>query len=120
MSIMARKSRWSSDQRKKLLKMVRDEITEQEIRKTLTTKGKSEMSAVEFGQQLKMAMVEAGEIKQQSKRKKTVKAPSAYEVTAKGRLTINDFADKTGFKTGDSFTIEKPRGKSKAWRIVPK
>jgi hypothetical protein len=116
---MARKSKWTTDQRKKLYKMVNDGVTEQDIRKALTPKGKPEMTAVEFGQQLKMAMVEAGKLKQ-AKKKKAVKTVSTYEVTNKGRLTITDFAEKTGFKVGDSFILESPRGKSNAWRIVPK
>jgi len=114
---MARKSRWSKADRKKLWKMVNDGVAEQEIRDKLAV-GDKPMTAVEFAQQLKMAMVEAGQIKQ-SKRAKTLSGPKIYEVTNKGRLTISDFTDITGYNTGDKFSLEKPRGKSKAWRLVP-
>ena len=114
---MARKSRWSKSDRKKLWKMVNDGIAEQEIRDKLAV-GDKPMTAVEFAQQLKMAMVEAGQIKQ-AKRTKAASAPKVYEVTNKGRLTVSDFSALTGYKTGDKFTLEKPRGKSKAWRLVP-
>ena len=73
---------------------------------------------VEFAQQLKMAMVEAGQIKQASRKKAVVKT-KAYEVTAKGRLTITDFSEATGYKAGAKFALENPRGKSTAWRLVP-
>jgi hypothetical protein len=114
---MARKSRWSKGDRKKLWKMVNDGIAEQEIRDKLAV-GDKPMTAVEFAQQLKMAMVEAGQIKQ-AKRAKAASAPKVYEVTNKGRLTISDFTALTGYKTGDKFSLEKPRGKSNAWRLVP-
>jgi hypothetical protein len=114
---MARKSRWSKSDRKKLWKMVNDGIAEQDIRDKLAV-GDKPMTAVEFAQQLKMAMVEAGQIKQ-AKRAKASTAPKVYEVTNKGRLTISDFSDLTGYKTGDKFSLEKPRGKSNAWRLVP-
>lgn len=114
---MARKSKWSADDRKKLWKSVNDGVAEQDIREKLGIDGKA-MTAVEFAQQLKMAMVEAGKIKQAS-RAKTVKKANTYEVTNTGRLTISDFSQATGYNAGDKFTVEKPRGKSKAWRIVP-
>ncbi len=114
---MARKSRWSKADRKKLLRMVNEGVSEQEIRQKLAV-GDRPMSAVEFAQQLKMAMVETGQIKQ-AKRTKAAAGPKTYEVTAKGRLTISDFSELTGFKTGDKFTLEKPRGRSNAWRLVP-
>lgn len=114
---MARKSKWNKADRKKLLKLVREGISEQEIRDDLAVGGK-QMTAVEFAQQLKIAMVEAGQIKQASA-KKASSAPKTYLVTSKGRLTITDFTDVTGFKPGDKFTFEKPRGRSKAWRLVP-
>lgn len=114
---MARQSKWSKADRKKLLKLIGDGVAEQEIRGMLAMGGKA-MSAVEFAQQLKMAMVESGSIKQ-APRKKQAPAPKVYEVTNKGRLTITDFAQATGYNTGDTFTLEKPRGRSKAWRLVP-
>jgi hypothetical protein len=115
---MARASKWNAAERKKLLKMVNNGVSEQEIRDNLGHRGKA-MSAVEFAQQLKMAMVEAGQIKQAA-RKKTAAKPKGYEVTGKGRLTITDFAKATGAKPGAKFALENPRGKSKAWRLVPK
>jgi hypothetical protein len=114
---MARKSRWSKADRKKLLKMVDDGVPEQDIRQALSVSGRA-MSAGEFAQQLKMAMVEAGRIKQ-AKRPRKSSGPKFYQVTAKGRLTLSDFAEISGFKPGDKFTLEKPRGRSKAWRLVP-
>ena len=114
---MARKSKWSAADRKNLIKMVKNGVPEQEIREQLAVKGKA-MSAVEFAQQLKTAMVEDGQIKQVST-KKAVSGPKLYEVTSKGRLTITDFASMTGVQTGAKFSLEKPRGKSKAWRLVP-
>lgn len=66
-----------------------------------------------------MAMVEAGQIKQATKGKGTAAKPTTYAVTGKGRLTVTDFGDATGFETGAKFTLEKPRGRSKAWRLVP-
>jgi len=114
---MARKSKWSKEDRKKLLKMVKAGVPEQDIREKLGVGGKP-MSAVEFAQQLKMAMVDAGQIKQ-AKRPKASSAPKLYKVTSKGRLTITDFSEVTGYNPGSQFTLEKPRGRSKAWRIVP-
>lgn len=115
---MARKSKWNEEDRKKLLKMVEDGVAEQVIREKLAYKAKP-MSSVEFAQQLKTAMVESGKIKQAKsvggKKVETV----TYQVTPKGRLTISDFAEKTEFKPRASFTLEKPRGKSKTWRLVP-
>jgi len=114
---MARASKWSAADRKKLLKMVNDGVSEQEIRDKLG-QGGTPMAAVEFAQQLKMAMVESGQIKQ-AVRKKAVAKAKAYEVTSKGRLTITDFTQATGAKSGAKFALENPRGKSKAWRLVP-
>ena len=62
---MARKSKWDEGDRKKLLKMVNDGVSEQEIREKLAYKNKP-MTSVEFAQQLKMAMVESGKIKQEN------------------------------------------------------
>jgi hypothetical protein len=118
---MARSSRWSKEDRTKLLKMVRDGIAEQQVRDHFSTtdaKGKNRsMSAVEFAQQFKQAMVETGEIKQAS-RQKTTEKKSVYQVTTTGRLTISDFTELTGAKEGESFVLESPRGRSKAWRLV--
>ena len=114
---MARASKWNADARKKLLKMVGQGVPEQEIREKLAAGGKA-MTAVEFAQQLKMGMVEAGQIKQ-APRKKAAPAPKSYAVTGKGRLTITDFAAMTGAASGAQFTLEKPRGRSKSWRLVP-
>jgi len=114
---MARKSRWSKADRKKLLKMVNDGVAEQDIRDKLASSDKP-MTAVEFAQQFKMANVEAGHIKQ-AKRTKATAGPKIYEVTPKGRLTVSDFTDITGVGTGAKFTLEKPRGRSNAWRLVP-
>ena len=119
---MARNSRWTKEERAKLLKMVKDGVAEQEIRASFSTKdkkgGKRDMTAVEFAQQLKQAMVESGDIKQAVK--KSAAAPKAqYVVTSTGRLTVTDFGELTGSKAGDAFVLEKPRGRSKAWRLVP-
>jgi predicted transcriptional regulator len=101
--------------------MVRDGIPEQQIRDHFSTtdaKGKSRaMSAVEFAQQIKQSMVETGEIKQAS-RQKTAEKKIVYQVTTTGRLTISDFSELTGAKEGESFVLESPRGRSKAWRLV--
>jgi len=51
--------------------------------------------------------------------KKAEDKPITYEVTETGRLTVTDMAEKTGFEPGAKFTLEKPRGKSNAWRLVP-
>lgn len=115
---MARTSKWNEEDRKKLLKMVNDGVSEQEIREKLAYKKKA-MTSVEFAQQLKMAMVESGKIKQEATTGKAKAKPITYAVTAKGRLTVSDFAEKSGAKSGAAFTLEKPRGKSKAWRLVP-
>lgn len=118
---MARKSKWSADDRKKLLKMVDRGVPEQDIREQYVSKNKAgkgvAMTAVEFAQQLKTAMVEAGRIKQ-TKRKKT-KRTRVYLVTEKGRLTVADFSAKAGVKPGDRFVLRPPRGKSKTWRLEP-
>lgn len=112
---MARKSKFSDADRKKMLTMVNDGVTEQEIREKF-----SGMTSAEFAQQLKMAMVDSGQIKQAPRGKKAAKdKPTIYEVTNTGRLTITDLAEKTGFEAGSKFTLEKPRGKSNAWRLVP-
>ena len=115
---MARKSKWNEEDRKKLLKMVGGGVSEQEIREQLAYKGK-DMSSVEFAQQLKTAMVESGEIKQEVATAKQDGKATTYAVTAKGRLTVSDFAEKSGAQTGTKFTLEKPRGRSNAWRLVP-
>ena len=115
---MARISKWNEDDRKKLLKMVSDGVSEQEIREKLAYKKKA-MTSAEFAQQLKIAMVESGKIKQATAVDKVKAKPTTYVVTAKGRLTVSDFAEKSGAKSGAEFTLEKPRGKSKAWRLLP-
>ena len=115
---MARKSKWDAADRKKLIKMVKGGVPEQEIREKLAYKNKA-MTSVEFAQQLKMAMVESGAIKQAAPNVKGKAKPQTYTVTNKGRLTISDFSEKAGYATGAKFTLEKPRGKSKAWRLVP-
>lgn len=115
---MARKSKWDKADRKKLLKLVNKGITETDIRQELGVKGKP-MSSAEFAQQLKMAMVEAGQIKQANTKIKKTETVKCYEVTSKGRLTVSDFTKCTEFKAGTKFTLEKPRGKSSAWRLVP-
>ena len=117
---MARSSRWSSADRAKLLKDVQDGIAEQDIRRKFTTTAKSggtrDMTSVEFAQQLKQAMVEAGIIKQSKPGQLT---KNTYLVTSSGRLNIPDFQAVTGFNSGSAFTLETPRGRSKAWRLVP-
>lgn len=119
---MARTSRWTKEDRAKLLKLVRDGMPEQQIREDFSTsdrKGKNRaMTAVEFAQQLKQAMVEAGEIKQASRQKAAVKKV-IYQVTATGRLTVSDFSELTGASEGASYYLEKPRGRSNAWRLIP-
>ncbi len=119
---MARTSRWNEAERGKLLKMVKSGTSEQEIRGKFQTKGAKgamrDMTAVEFAQQLKQAMVEAGDIKQETRKKEKAQAV-AYKVTNTGRLTITDFSEITGAKEGSSYTLEKPRGRSNAWRLVP-
>ena len=113
---MARKSKWSVEDRKKLLKMVSNGVTEQDIREELAIGGKA-MTAIEFAQQFKMAMVEDGRIKQATAKKKVEKSKT-YEVTDTGRLSITDFSEITGVAAGAKFKLEKPRGRSKAWRLV--
>jgi hypothetical protein len=115
---LARKSKWNEEDRKKLLKMVGAGVSEQEIREKLAYKNKA-MTSVEFAQQLKMAMVESGKIKQDVPAGKKAAKPEIYKVTSTGRLTVTDFTDKTGYKAGAKFTLEKPRGRSNAWRLVP-
>ncbi len=119
---MARSSRWSKEQRATLLQMVRDGVSEQDIRQRFavgTNKGGNHpMTAAEFAQQLKQAMVEAGEIKQGGARKKAER-PSVYVVTNTGRLTITDFVEVTGAQAGSKFVLESPRGRSQAWRLLP-
>ncbi|WP_338598841.1 hypothetical protein [Desulfoferula mesophila] len=119
---MARTSRWNESDRAKLLKMVKGGVSEQEIRGNFQTKGvkgaSRDMTAIEFAQQLKQAMVEAGDIKQEVRKKEKAQAV-IYKVTNTGRLTITDFGELTGADEGASFTLEKPRGRSKAWRLVP-
>ncbi len=119
---MARTSRWTKEDRARLLKQVKDGVPEQEIREGFSTKNAKgdtrAMTAVEFAQQLKQAMVEAGEIKQSS-RPRAVEKKTIYQVTTTGRLTISDFSEITGAKEGESYYLEKPRGRSKAWRLLP-
>lgn len=115
---MARKTKWNAADRKNLLKMINGGVSEQEIREKLAV-NKKPMTSVEFGQQLKIAMVEDGTIKQAAPSKKKKDAPETFAVTSKGRLTITGFGEKTGVKAGAKFSLEKPRGKSKAWRLVP-
>ncbi|MCA1987750.1 MAG: hypothetical protein LDL07_01210 [Desulfarculus sp.] len=119
---MARTSRWTKEDRARLLKQVKDGVPEQEIREGFSTKNAKgdtrAMTAVEFAQQLKQAMVEAGEIKQSS-RPSAVEKKTIYQVTTTGRLTISDFSEMTGAKEGESYYLEKPRGRSKAWRLLP-
>lgn len=115
---MARKSKWDKAERKKLWKLVKKGVTETDIRQELGIKGKP-MSSAEFAQQLKMAMVEAGQIKQANTQAQKTETAKRYEITSKGRLTVSDFAKCTGSKAGAKFTLEKPRGKSSAWRLVP-
>lgn len=114
---MAKTTKWNAEDRKRLFKMVQDGVPEQEIREALSSDGKG-MTSTEFAQQLRLAMVEAGKIKQ-APAKKGKPAPTVYEVTPKGRLTVTDFSELTGFEPGSKFVVEKPRGRSKAWRIVP-
>ena len=104
---MARKSRYSAADRKKMLELVNDGVTEQDIRRKF-----GDMSSPVFAQQLKMAMVESGQIKQATRGRKAEIRPTIYEVTKTGRLTITDLTEKTGFEKGAKFTLEKPRGKS--------
>ncbi len=119
---MARSSRWSKEERNKLWKMVREGVPEQEIRDHFSTtdrKGKARpMSAVEFAMQYKQASVEVGEIKQTTRQKQAEKV-TGYSVTSTGRLTITNFSEVTGAKDGESFALLSPRGRSKAWRLVP-
>lgn len=119
---MARKSRWSSPERAKLLQMVYDGVPEQDIREefAVTEKdgGKRPMTAVEFSGQLKQAMVESGQLKQASGRGKA-EIDNTYVVTSTGRLNITNFSEITGSKEGAAFKLESPRGRSKAWRLVP-
>jgi len=114
---MAKRSKWTKEDRKKLLKMVQAGLAEQEIREKLGGADKP-MTSAEFAQQLKMVMVESGQLKQAS-RKKIPDKPKGYAVTSTGRLTITDFAELTETKTAATFALEKPRGKSRAWRLVP-
>lgn len=118
---MPRSSRWSKDDRAKLLKEVQKGVPEQVVREKFTTGdgqgSKRAMNAVEFAQQMKQAMVEAGIIKQAGRGARTSR--SVYEVTSTGRLNLPDFSDITGAKPGESFSLESPRGRSKAWRLVP-
>lgn len=118
---MARKSKWSAEDRRKLIKMVNSGVPEQAIREEFTTSGRGgkirPMTAIEFAQQLKTAMVESGAIKQVKRSKED--GPRVYKVTSKGRLTVADFAEKSGAKPGDRFVLETPRGRSQSWRLLP-
>lgn len=117
---MAKSPRWSKNDRATLLNQVQNGVSEQDIRSMFKTKagggGQREMTSVEFAQQLKQAMVEAGIIKQSSQR--SIKSDT-YVVTNSGRLNIPDFEKITGFKPGTTFSLETPRGRSNAWRLVP-
>lgn len=119
---MPRVSRWSPEDRELLLKMVREGHPEQIIRDNFLYYDKygvqHSMSSVSFAQQLKQAMVEAGEIKQTGARNKE-NMQSIYKVTNTGRLTLFDFKTKTGASTNDEFILKPPRGRSRSWRIVP-
>jgi hypothetical protein len=119
---MARSSRWTKEDRKKLWKLVREGIAEQDIREQFATtdrKGnKRAMSAMEFAMQYKQASVEAGEIKQATRVKETEKVVG-YQVTATGRLTITNFTEVTGAQGGETYALMRPRGRSNAWRLVP-
>ena len=98
--------------------MIKNDRSEREIREALTTKDKG-MTSVEFAHQLKVALVEDGTIKQNTPASKLKATPVNYAVTPKGRLVVGDFAEKVGAKPGATSTLEKPRGRSKAWRLVP-
>jgi hypothetical protein len=104
-----------------LLKEVQKGVAEQVVREKFTTDdgqgGARPMNAVEFAQQMKQAMVEAGIIKQAGRGARA--SHSVYEVTTTGRLNLPDFADVTGASPGEVFSLESPRGRSKAWRLVP-
>ena len=120
---MARMSRWSAEDRALLLKMVHDGQAEQYIRDCFSYYDKfgtqHSMSAMSFAQQLKQAMVEAGEIKQKATLSKK-NNESVYKITSTGRLTIHDFKTRTGALANQEFIMQPPRGRSKAWRIVPR
>lgn len=113
-----RTSKWNDEDRRKLLALLDKGVPEQEIREALGRDGKP-MTSNEFASQLKRAMVETGRIKQSSKGRKKEGKKRVYEVTKKGRLTIVDFEDLTGHGPGEKFVLEKPRGRSKAWKLVP-
>ncbi len=118
---MTRKGKWSPEDRKKLIRLVERGVPEQDIRKQFKTKATDgqlrPMTAVEFAQQLKTALVEAGKIKQAPKTKNS--GPRVYKVTAKGRLTIADFSQKASASTGDRYRLKPPQGRSKTWKLVP-
>ena len=115
MGPMARKSKFSTAQRKKMLTMINDGVPEQAIREQFGS-----MTSAQFAQELKTAMVESGQIKQAPRGKKAAADTTVtYGVSNTGRLTITDLTEKTGFEAGSKFTLEKPRGKSNAWRLVP-
>ncbi len=120
---MPRVSRWSAEDRAILLKMVREGEPEQYIRDHFLYYDKygvqHSMSAMSFAQQLKQAMVEAGEIKQKNLKTKE-SLQSVYTVTSTGRLTIYDFQHRTGANPHQEFIMLPPKGRSKAWRIVPR
>ena len=120
---MPRMSRWSAEDRAVLLKMVREGHAEQHIRDCFSYYDKfgihNTMSAMSFAQQLKQAMVEAGEIKQKTGKNKE-NCESIYKVTSTGRLTVHDFQSRTGAQANQEFSMLPPRGRSKAWRIVPR
>lgn len=115
---MSRVPKWNSLNRKMLLKMIKEGKTEREIRKVMAGRDKR-MTSVEFAHQLKMALVEDGTIKKRTPKIQGETAPDSYKITPKGRLVITDFSEKVGAEQGASFILEKPRGRSKAWRLVP-
>lgn len=118
---MSRTSRWSPEDRALLLKMVREGSPEQAIRDNFSYYDKygvwHSMSSASFAQQLKQAMVEAGEIKQAATSKENMH--SVYKITNTGRLTIFDFQAKTGAAVDAEFILKPPRGRSRCWCIVP-
>ena len=82
---MPRKSKWNKAERKELLKMINAGVSEQEIRVKLSD-GNNPMTAVEFAQQLKMAMVESGKIKQKKSAGQKKDQAVTYVVTAQEEL----------------------------------
>ncbi len=110
---MAKKLKWGVGDRKELIAQMKKGVPEQEIRSSM-----GNMTSVQFAAQLKKAMVEGGQLKQ-AKGKQAKEKANTYEVTKKGRLTLSDFGSVSGFQAGAKFTLKKPHGKSKAWRVLP-